>query len=44
VSTAAAVLPAGMEIMDNFTINRSTTSFGQSIEYPRDLRPLCWLD
>jgi glycolate oxidase len=33
--TAAAVLPAGMEIMDNFTINAVDDLFGVD-EYPRD--------
>jgi glycolate oxidase len=33
--TAAGVLPAGMEIMDNFTINAVDDLFG-SDEYPRD--------
>jgi len=33
--TAAAVLPAGMEIMDNFTINAVDDLFGLD-EYPRD--------
>ena len=33
--TAAGVLPAGMEIMDNFTINAVDDLFG-SEEYPRD--------
>ena len=33
--TAAGVLPAGMEIMDNFTINAVDDLFGHD-EYPRD--------
>ncbi len=33
--TAAGVLPAGMEIMDNFTINAVDDLFGRD-EYPRD--------
>ena len=33
--TAAGVLPAGMEIMDNFTVNAVDDLFGRD-EYPRD--------